>query len=75
MHPLLKSFKHILALLASWLPVLAGLAYLHTVLSDATYKEAFILLSPVMVLELFIFLSIWFVCKEGMPLFACGNYK
>jgi len=64
MHPLLKSFKHILALVTSWLPVLAGLAYLHTVLSESTYKEAFILLSPIMILELFIFLSIWFVCKS-----------
>ena len=64
MHPLLKSYKHILALLASWLPVVAGLAYLHTVLANASYKEAFILLSPVMILELFIFLSIWFVCKS-----------
>jgi two-component system, LytTR family, sensor histidine kinase AlgZ len=64
MHPLLKSFKHILALVASWLPVLAGLAYLHTILAKGSYKEAFILLSPVMALELFIFLSIWFVCKS-----------
>lgn len=64
MHPLLKSFKHILALVASWLPVVAGLAYLHTILAKATYKEAFILLGPVMILELFIFLSIWYVCKS-----------
>lgn len=64
MHPLLKSFKHILALIASWLPVVAGLAYLHTILTEASYKDAFILLSPVMLLELFIFLSIWFVCKS-----------
>lgn len=64
MHPLLKSLRQILSLVASWLPVVAGLAYLQTVLTDVTYKEAFILLSPVMVLELFIFISVWFVCKS-----------
>lgn len=64
MHPLLKSFKHILSVLASWLPVIAGIAYLHTILANATYKDAFILLTPIMILELFIFLSIWYVCKS-----------
>ncbi len=64
MHPLLKSVKQILLLLAAWLPVIAGAAFIHTIVADATYKQAFILLTPVMILEIFVFLSIWFVCKS-----------
>ncbi|KAA3609753.1 MAG: hypothetical protein D8M58_09095 [Calditrichaeota bacterium] len=64
MHPLLKSVRHLLLLVAAWLPAVAGIAYVHTFVAGASYKQAFILLTPVMVLELFVFLSIWFVCKS-----------
>jgi len=64
MHPLLKSFKQILLLVAAWLPAILGVAYIHTLVVQASYKDAFILLTPVMVLEIFIFLSIWYVCKS-----------
>ncbi len=63
MNPLLKSVKNLLLVLLAWIPVIAGLAYVHTILSDATYYQAFILLVPIMLLEMFIFLSIWYICK------------
>jgi sensor histidine kinase YesM len=64
MHPLLKSFKHILLLIAAWIPVIIGVVYVHTLVSGASYQQAFILLAPILVIEVFIFLSIWFVCKS-----------
>lgn len=63
MHPLLSSIKNLLFVLLAWIPVIAGLAYVHTILAGATYNQAFILLTPIMVLEMFIFLSVWFICK------------
>jgi len=63
MHPLLKSFKHTILTILAWLPLIAGLAFVHTVTTNATYSQAFILLFPVMILEMFIFLSVWYVCK------------
>jgi sensor histidine kinase YesM len=64
MHPLLKSFKQILLFVATWIPAIIGVAFVHTIVAQASYKEAFILLTPVMIVEIFIFLSIWFVCKS-----------
>lgn len=64
MNPLLKSFKHTILTVLTWLPLIAGLAFVHTVITGATYKQAFILLSPVMLLEMFISLSVWYVCKS-----------
>ncbi len=64
MHPLLKSFKQVLLLEVIWAPIIAGVAFVHTFVASASYQEAFILLTSVMVLEIFIFLSIWYVCKS-----------
>lgn len=63
MHPLLKSVKNLSLVLFAWVPVISGLAYMHTIISKATYYEAFILLTPIMLLEMFIFLSVWYICK------------
>jgi len=64
MHPLLKSPKQILLLIIAWLPIVAGVIFVHTYVANTTYKDASVLLVPVMILELFIFLSVWFVCKS-----------
>ena len=64
MHPLLKSSKQIVLLIVSWLPVIAGVSFIHTIIAQATFKEALILLSPVMILEMFLFISVWYICKS-----------
>lgn len=64
MHPLLKSSKQIVLLIVSWIPVLAGVAFIHTIVADASFKDAFILLSPVMLIEMFLFISVWYICKS-----------
>ncbi|MCB0282214.1 MAG: histidine kinase [Calditrichae bacterium] len=64
MHPLLKSSKQIVLLIVSWIPVLAGVAFIHTIIASASFREALILLGPVMLLEMFLFISVWYICKS-----------
>lgn len=64
MHPLLKSAKQIVMLTVAWLPLIAGVSYVHTILASVKFTDALILLGPVLIIDLFIFLSVWYVCKS-----------
>lgn len=69
MHPLLKRPKNFVLLLLIWLPVLLGYISLESTISGTPWLHALLLFGPVMMLQLFIVVSIWYVCRT-IPLDA-----
>ncbi len=63
MHPLLKPAKRIVFVIIAWVPVTLGIAYIHKILNDVSFSDALMLMTPIMILEFFFFLAVWFICR------------
>jgi len=69
MHPFLKYPKQILFYFMAWIPLIAGVVYMFGAITGTDSLDTSILLAPVFVVEMFLFLSVWYVAK-GAPLDA-----
>ncbi len=67
MHPFLKFPKQVLLYFLAWLPLVAGIIYLFGSITQTGLLDTAILLGPMFIVEMFIFLSVWYVAK-GVPL-------
>jgi len=63
MHPFLRSFRHLLMMGLFWSPIVFCVVLMQSSLSGTGIGEAAVLLGPLMLIELFICLSIWYPCK------------
>ena len=74
MHPFLRTPKNLLLLGLSWLPISIGVVALISLITKQPLSESSILLIPAMVLELFICMSTWHICRaislghSGIPM-------
>jgi len=63
MHPFLRSPRHILLMGLFWSPIVFCVALMLSSLCGCTLSDAAFVVGPLMVIQLFICLSIWFPCK------------
>jgi len=63
MHPFLGSAKHILVMGLLWSPVTFWVILLHRLLNQTTWTQSMIFVIPPMVIQMFITLSTWYLCK------------
>jgi two-component system LytT family sensor kinase len=64
MHPFLRSPKTLLLVGLSWLPICIGVVALNSLITKQPLLESSMLLVPAMVVELFICMSIWYICRS-----------
>jgi sensor histidine kinase YesM len=64
MHPFLRSGKLLIIVGLLWSPLCLWLIFIHHRLTASIWSESLILVLPPMVLELFICLSIWYLCDN-----------
>jgi hypothetical protein len=67
MHPILKSTKYLLILGLQWSPFCFAIILLHSKLLVTPYALSTVFLLPPLIFELFICISLWWVCKN-LPL-------
>ncbi len=67
MHPFLKYPKQVLLYFTAWVPLVAGVVYMFAAITNNGFVDTAILIAPVFVVEMFLFLSVWYVAK-GVPL-------
>ena len=63
MHPFLRSPGHVALMGLFWSPILFCVVLLQSRLSGAAFSEAVLLVGPLMGIELFFCLSVWFPCR------------
>jgi two-component system LytT family sensor kinase len=64
MHPFLRSPKTLLLVGLSWLPICIGVIVLNSLITKQPLLESSMLLVPAMVVELFICISTWYICRS-----------
>jgi two-component system, LytTR family, sensor histidine kinase AlgZ len=63
MHPIFRSFRHLLLYLAGWIPLGGLVAYLLKNSGDLSWTEALALGAPLCLLYAFMCLSSWYYCR------------
>ncbi len=63
MHPVFQNRKQTLLITAGWLSVVSGLIFLQDVLLHYSWERLIVLFAPFWYGELFVFLSLYFLCK------------
>ena len=63
MHPFLRSPKYMLILGLIWSPIVISIIALQSRFSGLSWPDSALLTAPPMILELFICLSLWYLCK------------
>jgi two-component system LytT family sensor kinase len=64
MHPLLRSPHTLLLMGLVWLPICIGVVALNILITKQPLLESVMLLVPAMVIELFICISTWYICRS-----------
>ncbi len=64
MHPFLRSPKTLLLVVLSWLPICIGVVALNSLITKQPLLESSVLLVPGMVVELFICMATWYICRS-----------
>ncbi|MBN2433060.1 MAG: histidine kinase [Acidobacteria bacterium] len=63
MHPALRSTRGLLLALLAWLPLTAGLIGVYAAMTDAALEPAALLLGPALLVQLFLCLATWQICR------------
>jgi sensor histidine kinase YesM len=63
MHPLLRSPKQFLMMGLLWSPICLWVVVLHKNLLNVEWAVSFLLVIPPMIIQLFICLSLWYICR------------
>jgi len=64
MHPALRSTRGLVLALLAWLPLTAGLIGVYAAMSGLTAGAAALLLGPAMLVQLFLCLATWQICRS-----------
>ena len=66
-HPFLRSPKHLLIMGLLWSPLCLGVIVIHQNLTGTTWVKSTLLVTPPLLVNLFICLSLWHLCKTINP--------
>jgi len=64
MHPLFKSVKRLIVVGIIWTSLILGLAALYSRLAIVSLSDSIIFIAPLMIIEVFLALSTWYICKN-----------
>lgn len=64
MYPLIRSTRNLFIAAAAWTPIILSVVILHKFLTGSELLDSILFLFPVMVIEFFIVLSTWYICRS-----------